>query len=206
MNDLILSVSRNKINLTEKEIKNFNHKEHCDFCKISIKNNPFIHEKDGKLYSSCSMCYYTEHLDAVISLEKGVIVFMPDIKQTDLNSLLRILWYTEYLYANAENKEEKEKYKDLCSNAKLLETLIYQRVEYSESYIAKGAENPSHLSNYISNMNDEDYEQRNKVMKYLRWKPDKKFFNKDLLYWFENDFSKYDLSNIKKLKDILKIK
>lgn len=191
MKELTLSVSRDKKN-TEK-IKNSNHSENCYFCGIGIKHNPYVHIKDGKTYSSCSLCFHSENLDLITSLKKGDILFLTDISQIDLLCFIRLLWYIEYCHENASNKELKEQYDNLLADAFSIKTMLSQRVEYTDEYIAIGAHNVNYFSNFLSNIPIEDYEKRKLVTKYLRWIPDKDFFKNDLNHWFENDFKKYNI-------------
>ena len=102
---LMLNVYRSKKEITEKEKKQVDSKSNkkCAFCGININKYSHYHYKNNAWHKSCSLCYYNEHLDNLIALNKGTIAFIPEIDQEELFNLIRMIWFFELLYNSFTN-------------------------------------------------------------------------------------------------------
>lgn len=200
MNNLFLGVSRGLgiEAFDKKKINKNSKKSKCDFCGIGIGDDAHDHEKDGELYSSCSLCYYSEHLDKIVSMKKGSIILMPEMTQVELNSLVRLIWYYQSI--------EEEEFLDKIDTIENLYSQIKERENFVESYYSEGASDIDVVINALFNFKDDKYKQRERGMYGLLWLPEKDFFKEDILRWNVELSQKYPPSAFKDMIQSMKNK
>ena len=98
MKKLTIGVDKIQRIITEKEIKNLKNQNTCSFCGIDISHASHFHFNNDQWNKSCSLCYYSENLDKLIAMNKGDLIFMPEISQVELFGLLRMIWNISDLY------------------------------------------------------------------------------------------------------------
>lgn len=199
---LLLSINRN--NNTKSVLTTPVKKEKkCSFCGISIEKYSHSHFKDEEYYSSCSLCYYVEHLDELRTLKNGSIIMMPEITQVELFSILRMIWFIEQL----ENDAKDDRYEEIFDSTRNIYGLIKERVEFSSHYYTGSIENVNVLINFLYSLDDEKYYKRDIGLKNLLWLPDKSYFEKEIKYWIDVEYNKYHPKNFKKIiNELIKFK
>jgi hypothetical protein len=202
MKDLILSINRNNTNKgilnspTKKEKK-------CNFCGITIEKYSHFHLKDGINYSSCSLCYYVEHLDELKTLKNGSIIMMPELTQVELFSILRMIWFIEQLELDSKD----DRYEEIFDSTRNIHGLIKERIEFSSHYYTGSIENVNTLINFLHSLDDNKYEKRHIGLKNLLWLPDKSYFLSEIKYWVDVEYHTYHPKNFKKIiNEIIKYK
>ena len=141
MKELILSINKNSEllkSITEKKSKK------CDFCNIPTEKYSHTHIKDGDIHTSCSLCFYSEHLDELKTLKNGSIIMMPELTQVELFSLLRMIWYMESL----EEDSKDDRYEEIFDSVRNINGLIKERIEFSTYYYTEGVDNVNVLINF----------------------------------------------------------
>jgi hypothetical protein len=194
MSNLIIGVDKKQKKITEKEIKILKNEEKCQFCSIDISHSSHFHFKEEVWYKSCSLCYYTEHLDKLIAQKKGDLIFMPEISQIELFGLMRMIWNISDLYQKNKNDDHLE---EVFDSIKFLEENIIDRKEHAETLFASGVSNVDLIVDYLHSANDNP--NFKKPLKYLRWLPNKDLFLEDIEHWAKNDLKKYNPKNFKNL-------
>jgi hypothetical protein len=197
MKNLSLSINRNNDHNSTEEISAFMSKDlkKCAFCNISIGKHSHIHIKNKNLYKSCSLCYYAENLDELKTLDNGCIIMMPELNQVELFSLIRMIWFIEYLEKEAKDDQHEE----LFDAVRNIESLIKERVEFTTYYYTSSIDNVNVLINFLYSINDDEYESRNVGLKNLLWLPNKKVFKDEIKYWIDSEYIKYQPKNFKKI-------
>lgn len=195
-NKLILNVDRLKKEITEKEQKEADKKSNkkCTFCGININKYSHYHYKNDIWQKSCSLCYYNEHLDNLIAMNKGTIAFIPEIEQEELFNLIRMIWFVKELYNNSKNNDHLEEIYDSVS---ILEEAINDRTEVAETLFSNGSSDVNILVNYLHSQKPETVEKSHLPLKYLRWIPNHNVFKDEIEYWNKTDLKKYHPKNFK---------
>ncbi len=192
MKELILSINKNSEllkSITEKKSKK------CDFCNIPTEKYSHTHIKDGDIHTSCSLCFYSEHLDELKTLKNGSIIMMPELTQVELFSLLRMIWYMESL----EEDSKDDRYEEIFDSVRNINGLIKERIEFSTYYYTEGVDNVNVLINFLHSIDEEKYLKRNIGLKNLLWLPDKEPFQKEIKYWIDAEYNKYHPKYFKKI-------
>lgn len=201
MRDLIIGVNRNKKDISEfdsKIISRVRKKGKCDFCDTDIRNDLNIHTDENSIYASCSICYYCEHLDEIIAMDKGKIILMPEINQQTLNNIIRFIWFLESV--------EDERYYEKVETIIGLHEKIQEREHFTESYYTEGAQDVDIIINALHNLSLEKYKKRNIGLDCLLWLPSKSFFKEKIKDWNALFESSYSFDNFEKLIEEAKSK
>lgn len=193
MKGLMIGVKKNTQKISEKEIKSIKNTDNCNFCGISTKKTNHYHLKAGTWYNSCSLCYYTENLDTLISMNKGDLIFLPEISQVELFGILRMIWFIEYLHDKNKNDPHLE---EVYDSIELLRDAIEERKEHAETLFANGSSNINIMVDYLHSTDIEEEEQK-KSLKYLRWLPNKNVFLEEIENWSKEDLKKFHPKNFK---------
>lgn len=199
MRNIILSVSRNKKKIEDfdkKKINSVKKREKCDFCSMDISNDLNLHTDSSELYASCSLCFYAEHIDRVVAMDKGSIVLLPEINQQTLNNLIRLIWFYE--------SNENEKYFDAMDTLMALYEQIKERENFVQSYYADGANDPDVLINTLHNLKLETYNKREIGLHGLLWLPNKDFFEDKIKDWNAFYGQEFGFDNFKSIIEAIK--
>jgi len=194
MSNLIIGVKTHQNTISEKESKLLKNENKCFFCGISTEHSSFEHFKADKWHNSCSLCYYTEHLDILIAQNKGFLIFMPEISQIELFGIMRMIWHISSLYKEDKNDNHLE---EVYDSIKFLEETIFDRREHAETLFANGCSSVDLIVDFLHA--NKQLEGFSKALKYLRWLPNKNIFADDIEYWGNNDLKKYNPKNFKNL-------
>ncbi len=195
MKDLVIGVKTYSNKISDKENKKLNNKK-CNFCGISTENNKYSHLKNEEWFNSCSLCYYTEHLDSLVSMNKGDLIFLPEISQVELFGILRMIWFVEYLYNKNKNDPHLE---EVFDSIKILEEYIEERKDLAETLFANGSSNVNIMVDYLHANQNISSQDKNKALKYLRWLPNKTVFIEEVENWSKEDLKKFHPKNFKKI-------
>ena len=194
MRDLIISVSRDKKKISDfdpKVVKKIEKKEKCDFCDTDIRNDLNLHTDENNLYASCSLCYYSEHLDKIVAMDKGRMILMPEINQQTLNNIIRFIWFLE-------SNEDERFYEKVETIIGLFEK-IQDREQFAESYYTEGAQDVDIIINALHNFGLEKYRQRSIGFNSILWLPSKDFFKDKIKEWNASFEGKYSFENFEKI-------
>lgn len=203
MNELKFSVNRNKMEILSSDTKRLEKEKKCYFCGVNIEKHSHIHQQENNIVKSCSLCFYTEHLDSFNALDKGTIILMPELSQVELFSLVRMIWFLNKLEEDPDN----EKYEEIFDSANNMYNFIKNRSEFATTYYANNIDNLDMLTNFLYSIDDEKYNKRELGLKHLRWLPSKQSFDIEIDYWIEEEYKRYNPKNFKELiKKVVSIK
>lgn len=60
--------------------------------EVLCKNGNTLDHSEGNLFSVCIFCHQCFHLDDVSTMRSGVLLWLPEIKQTDLHHIARAIY------------------------------------------------------------------------------------------------------------------
>lgn len=193
MKSLTIGVDKEQRKITEKEKKDLDKENNCSFCGIDISHSSYYHYKE-KWHKSCSLCYYTEHLDKLIAMKKGDLIFMPEISQVELFGIMRVIWYISDIYYNNKQDEHLE---EVYDSVMFLNENITDRKDHAETLFSNGVSSVNLIVDYLHEKTDHtDFD---KALQYLRWLPNKDLFKEDIDHWNIKDLKKYNPKNFKSL-------
>lgn len=96
--------------------------ESKDHLVVTNRNGDYTQNKLGNLISTCHLCAQTLFIDALGTLGfcGGHLIFLPDIQQSDLNSLCHVLFHSIALQ-DANASQAKNIYRTLKLRAQLID-------------------------------------------------------------------------------------
>lgn len=181
MEDIKLSVSRIFIKAPddEKKAKILESQNHvCKFCGIDIKKHGRFHSEDGvNFVGLCSVCFYSQHLEAMPPQKSGQIVMLSNITQLELIHLSRFIEYIKKL--------DLDEYSEDIDSVSVIRYLLAEGENHAESYYTDGASDVELIAQMLSNQTDEVYEKRYEGLYNMRWLPNYEYFKEEIDYWFE---------------------
>jgi hypothetical protein len=193
MKGLIINVDKDNKIIDDKSKKSLINSIKCNFCGISTTIKKHNHFKNDGWFNSCSLCYYTENLDKLISMNKGDLIFLPEISQVELFGILRMCWQISYLQNINKNDPHLE---EVYDSIMILEEALEERKEHAETLFANGASNVNIMVDFLHST---ELENKEKALKYLRWLPNKNNFIEEIEFWSKEDLKKFNPNNFKKI-------
>lgn len=194
MYNLKLSISKYNKDYSEKQIEEKLKLNNCECCGFELSNDDKkIHNSEEDIILTCPVCYFTENLDLIDEMDKGCIILAPEIKQEELNSIVKLIWYFESI--------EDSKYFEQIDSVISIYEQLKERENYTKTYWSESANDVDQIINFlydISDKNKDDYDQRGKVMSDLLWLPSKGLFEDYIPLWNER-LKKYHIKNFGKI-------
>lgn len=153
----------------------------CQFCNFRATKFQDIHHIDDNhknntpenLVTICCLCHACHHLGLSGVMQKGFIIYLDpelNISQAELNQAIRVLWIGE----DGENRDVSLASINMLSR-------IYKATVTARRKI--GTSDPTILGDYLLNLDEYRYNNREKPMQGLYFLPSKKGFEKQFEYW-----------------------
>ncbi|WP_318493169.1 hypothetical protein [Photobacterium leiognathi] len=160
----------------------------CQSCGLPVGEGTHMIEPSEKPTESlllCKPCYYPRNLDELTMPSNGYIILEPRIDQTEINTLICALWYSQKIYDDDE----------LLGVIEQLTKSLSQKKTHADLYIAKDISNIEYLTQVLYQMDSDDYERRYNLLKHLRWMPSIESILPTMEYWRRNCFGLYSPKN-----------
>tara|TARA_B100000700_G_C15063722_1_gene868053 strand:+ start:2020 stop:2634 length:615 start_codon:yes stop_codon:yes gene_type:complete len=194
MHSLKLSISKYNKNYSKAEIDKKLKLNNCECCGFEVSDeDKKIHNSENVLLLTCPVCFYTENLDLIDEMDKGCIILAPEIKQEELNSLVKLIWFYESI-------EDTRYFEQIDSVISIYEQLK-ERENYTKTYWSESANDVDQIINFLHDISEKDkssYDQRGKVMSDLLWLPSRGLFEKYIPLWNDR-LKKYHIKNFGKI-------
>lgn len=137
----------------------------CQFCGFKFDEFQEVHHIDDdhgnsnpdNLITSCNLCHAVHHLGMTAIRNAGFIAYIPEMKQTDINGIFRILFMQ--LHVLGKN-EKKDIVKELQSFYSIFENRGAQTLGRLTKSDKVNLSNPMILAQFLSACDDELYQRR----------------------------------------------
>jgi intracellular multiplication protein IcmJ len=151
----------------------------CVFCMFRSVKYQHIHHMDDdhgnnkltNLVTACPLCHQCFHLGMAGIRKAGVMVWMPEIPQAELNNLCRAI------FVAVQNSGEHEQ------AARSLYVSLESRAAVLETELGAGSSNPAAFGQAFLHMKEEQYAQRAKMMAPVRLLPRMQAFGTEISFW-----------------------
>lgn len=154
-----------------------------EFQSVVNHDQNYRNNKASNLVTCCPFCWQCFFLDALVDpqLGGGYIIYLPEINQGDLNNFSRVVF--SCLLKNAPYK------------GKLQTTYLSfkDRTKQIEEIFGPGSSNPSTFGQTIIDSGLTKKELSHPILTQIRLLPERKFFEKQIIYWKVNVFDKIPL-------------
>lgn len=161
----------------------------CYYCGFTSKKHQEIHHLNhdhndnsvDNLVTVCPLCHQNFHLDNVSTTNGGLIIWLPEMSQQELNYLCRAIFIAIEEADQAES--EQREVVGFAKIARMLENSLSERKLIVEQHIQPGASEPSNFANALINMSDEQYEKREEFIRPFKLLHLKSRFSIQTKYW-----------------------
>lgn len=151
----------------------------CCFCLFRSVKYQHIHHLDddhgnnkpSNLVTACPLCHQCHHLGMAGIRKAGVMIWLPEISQSQLNNLCRAL-FVAVKNAGDHGQTARSLYLSLESRAGVL-----------EQELGSGSSNPASFGQAFLHMNEEQYARRAKLMAPIRLLPRMQAFDVEVHFW-----------------------
>lgn len=130
----------------------------------------------SNLVTACCLCHQCFHLGLAGMKNGGVLIYMPEISQAQLNHLSRAIFI-----AIASNGEYAQPARSLLAS-------LESRAMFVDEYYAPGASNPSFLGQTFLSMTPEQYAKRGEAIRDIRLLPFPTRFEDQIAFWIKHTF------------------
>jgi len=151
------------------------------FHEVHHKDDNHSNDKDENLVTFCCLCHGCFHLGFVGQQSKAQIIYLPELEQHELNTILRSMWIAV---------ENKTKYKD---HAKLVLAILKNRATHARE-ILKTSE-PRVLANLLAELPDKDYKRRSSFLADFKLLHSPELYERQLKYWSSETINNYPEEN-----------
>lgn len=154
----------------------------CKFCEFKAQKWQEIHHLNddhtdmtmSNLTTVCPFCHQCFHLGLAGSTAGGMLIWLPEMTQVELNHLCRSLFVAM--------RDDKSK---IYAAASGLYMSLESRGVFMEQHFAAGASDPGILGQAFLKMKGETYEKRAGFLKNIRLLPQRSRFEPQVKYWAE---------------------
>jgi intracellular multiplication protein IcmJ len=154
--------------------------QYCGFCsdkwqEVHHLNDDHTNNSKDNLITVCPLCHKANHIGLAGYDGSGVIIYIENLNQAELNNIVRSLWI-------AEDSGDRE--------MKLTAMTMLARFHKFTSNARRGigASDPSILGNYLLELDDEAYAKRESALNGYLLLPLRKGFEKQLKHWKTNNY------------------
>ena len=158
------------------EIHHINH-NHQDF-------------NESNLATLCPLCHQFFHLATAASTGGGVLIWLPELSQKELNNMCVAIFVAL----------KKDKHA-MSGAARSLYGALESRMGFVDENIATGASDPGVLAQAMLGMKREDYARRADFLGSLRLLPYASRFQAPIDYWASSQFKDYPLEQWEKMME-----
>jgi len=156
-------------------------KNKCLFCGFVSEKYQESHHVDNNhanndpsnLVTACPFCHGCYHIGFMGTAGKGKIIYLPEVSQSELNRIIRVLLVCMHNEAFSMYKLSSERIHEMM----LMRASIVDK-EYEE-----GWSNPSDFANQLMRLNPVQYAFRSVVSRHLRFLPNYEGFRDQVDYW-----------------------
>ena len=154
----------------------------CKFCGFKAQKWQEVHHIDddhtnmslSNLETACAFCHQCFHLGLAGSTAGGMLIWLPEMTQVELNHLSRALFVAM--------RDDKSK---VYAAASGLYMSLESRGVFMEQHFAAGASDPGILGQAFLKMKPDIYEKREGFLKNIRLLPQRSRFEAQVKYWSE---------------------
>lgn len=158
-------------------------KNECQFCGfVSPKWQEIHHINDNhsdhslsNLTTACPFCHQCFHLGLAGSTAGGILIWLPELGQAELNHLSR----AAFIAMRDENCK-------LFASASALMTALETRAAFLDNHFTPLASDPAFLGQAFLKMSKDDYAGRKENLKNIRLLPNRSRFEPQIKYWAES--------------------
>lgn len=151
----------------------------CVFCLFRSVKYQHVHHLDDdhgnnklpNLVTSCPLCHGCFHLGMTGIRKSGMMIWLPEIAQDELNNLCRAI-FIAIQNAGAQEQTARSIYVSLESRATVL-----------EQEFGAGSSNPGAFGQAFLHMKEDQYAQRAKLMSSIRLLPRMQAFGAECAFW-----------------------
>lgn len=151
----------------------------CCYCMFRSVKYQHIHHLDddhgnnkpANLVTACPLCHQCHHLGMAGVRKAGVVIWLPEISQPQVNNLCRAI------FVAVKNGGEHEQ------AARSLYLSLESRAGILEQELGAGSSNPASFGQAFLHMNEEQYARRAKLMAPIRLLPRMQAFEVEVLFW-----------------------
>jgi len=173
----------------------------CSYCGDTFQKYQEVHHKDDdhtnsdpqNLETVCALCHACHHIGLAGVQGRGVIAYLPEMTQTQINSSYKMLMaigqqpaiheYSKYV-VNAEPWcVLKAPFSDDKANPNIIGSIIQARVAIVENEYHEGWSNPAVLGNMLLSLDDTSYARRDDVIGDLRLVPTIAGYSNQIEHW-----------------------
>ena len=157
----------------------------CVFCSFRSPKWQEIHHLNddhsdfslSNLATACPFCHQCFHLGLAGSTAGGLLIWLPEMSQVELNHLSRALFVAM--------RDDKSK---IYAAASGLYMSMESRGVFMDQHFAAGASDPGVLGQAFLKMKSDTYEKRADYLKNIRLLPQRSRFEPQVKYWAETIF------------------
>ena len=157
----------------------------CVFCDFKSQKWQEIHHLNDdhtdfsldNLATACPFCHQCFHLGLAGSTAGGLLIWLPEMTQIELNHLSRSLFVAM--------RDDKSK---IYAAASGLYMSMESRGVFMDQHFAAGASDPGVLGQAFLKMKPENYSKRSEYLKNIRLLPQRARFEPQVKYWAETIF------------------
>jgi hypothetical protein len=169
----------------------------CSVCGSNIDKHARMIPSLPEVGAVCSICYYSQCLNKISHIDKGKIMLMPYMSQTEINQIFRVMWYIE---------NEQEEYQEEYELVNIVHELFNQASNMANIYYSSGVSNVDLFIQLMFSLGEKEYNLRSTGCYGLRWIPNKNIFKEEISHWSDTDFKKYPIDDWKSiLQDLSKL-
>lgn len=132
--------------------------------------------KPGNLVTACCLCHQCFHVGLAGKHGGGKLIWLPEIRQSDLNNLVRAIFVAMRSGG------------DMGKSGESIYTVLESRAAYLEEFFGQGSSNPGILGQAMLDMTDEAYEQRAAALSGVRLLARPARFMTQIDFWRDSAF------------------
>ncbi len=153
-------------------------KNSCQYCGFTCSKYQEIHHLNDdhsdnrleNLITTCPFCHMCFHIGLAGQYGEGRLIFLPEIEQKDLNHLVRIMVFAEYMANDGSvDKAKQASSKAADAISKSIRAKFLEREAAAERLI--GTSDPSELANILLGLPDDVYAEREERLLGIRLLP-----------------------------------
>lgn len=178
----------------------------CQFCGFKFDEYQEVHHLDDdhgnnspdNLKTACNLCHAVHHLGMTAIRNAGFIAYIPEMKQTDVNAICRIIFMQLHAHRTMNSSNIVKELQGFYSIFENRGTQTLSRLTKSEKI---NLSNPMILAQYLSSCDDEVYMKRKAMLEGFVLVPTRNAFSDSQLdsYYTKYGSNAHSIDSYKKL-------